>query len=122
MELDRLAVGVPYKDASNITRWRSAGGGVRCRGNNWYVPYKTINERAKDRPHPATFPPELVEMCVKLHGVERAGLVLDPFLGIGSAAVAGARLRLNMVGFEVDADYLQVAASLITEALDQESS
>ena len=31
VELDRLALGVPYQDASNVTRWRAAGGGTRCR-------------------------------------------------------------------------------------------
>jgi site-specific DNA-methyltransferase (adenine-specific) len=118
VELDRLAVGVPYKDASNITRWQSAGQGLRCRGNNWYVPYKTIKERAKDRPHPATFPSELVEMCVKIHGVDRAHLALDPFLGIGATAVACAGLGVNMVGFEIDAEYLRAASSLISESLE----
>jgi site-specific DNA-methyltransferase (adenine-specific) len=113
VELDRLAVGVPYKDASNVTRWRSAGAGLRCRGNNWYVPYSTIQRRSTDRPHPASFPPELAEMCVKIHGLEKVGLVLDPFLGIGNTAIACARLEKQMVGFEIDEEYLAVAGRLL---------
>src|SRR5207237_282407 len=31
-ELDRLALGVPYQDPSNIARWSAATDGVRCRG------------------------------------------------------------------------------------------
>src|SRR5262249_18971921 len=54
--LDRLALGVPYQDESNVGRWRGAGGGVRCRGNTWFIPYETIQRRDRDRPHPATFP------------------------------------------------------------------
>src|SRR5262249_34017542 len=34
--LDRLALGVPYQDESNIGRWRAAADGVRCRGNTWF--------------------------------------------------------------------------------------
>jgi site-specific DNA-methyltransferase (adenine-specific) len=113
VELDRLAVGVPYKDASNIARWKSGGGGGRCRGNNWYIPYSTIQRRAVDRPHPASFPPELPEMCIKLHGLSKVRLVLEPFLGIGNTAVACARLGVSMVGFEIDEEYLKTAVAAV---------
>src|SRR5262249_33598911 len=43
--LDRLALGVPYQDESNIRRWQAAGGGLRCRGNTWFIPYDTIQRR-----------------------------------------------------------------------------
>ena len=49
--LDRRAVGVRYQDASNIGRWRTAGSGVRCRGNTWFISYETIQDREKERPH-----------------------------------------------------------------------
>ena len=59
-KIDRLAVGVPYADKSNIARWAHTGkADKRCRGNNWFIPYKTIQSRAEQRPHPATFPVEL---------------------------------------------------------------
>jgi site-specific DNA-methyltransferase (adenine-specific) len=38
--LDRLALGVPYQDQSNVARWRSAAEGVRCRGNTWFIPMR----------------------------------------------------------------------------------
>src|SRR5918996_1419669 len=81
--LDRLALGVKYQDQSNVTRWQRAGSGRRCRGNTWFVPYETIQSRDRDRPHPATFPSRLPEYCVRLHGLSRAGVVMDPFLGLG---------------------------------------
>lgn len=111
--LDRESIGAPYKDPSNISRWKSAGGGVRCRGNNWYIPYSTIQRRSTDRPHPASFPPELAEMCIKLHGLGRVTLVLDPFLGIGNTAVACARLNVSMIGFDIDQEYLEVASETL---------
>jgi site-specific DNA-methyltransferase (adenine-specific) len=110
VRLDRLAVGVPYEDASNVGRWRSSGAGLRCRGNTWFLPYRTIRYRATDRPHPATFPPELPERCFRLHGLSRIGLAVDPFVGIGSSAVAAARLGIPFLGFDVAEEYLREAA------------
>jgi site-specific DNA-methyltransferase (adenine-specific) len=109
--LDRLALGVPYQDQSNIARWQAASDGVRCRGNTWFIPYETIQRRDRDRPHPATFPSRLPEQCLLLHGLKRIELAMDPFTGLGSTAVACARLGLNFVGSDVDGDYLNEAVS-----------
>jgi len=109
--LDRLALGVPYQDKSNIARWTHTGGrDLRCRGNTWFIPYKTIQRRAKERPHPATFPVQLAVNCIHLHGLTRAKSMLDPFLGIGNSALAAKKLRLrSFVGFEIDEEYLREA-------------
>ncbi len=107
--LDRRAVGVPYQDVSNVKRWAGASDGLRCRGNTWFIPYETIQRRDRDRPHPASFPPKVPEQCVRLHGLTRAGTVLDPFLGLGSSAIAAVRLGLDFVGIEVDGYYLKEA-------------
>ena len=109
--IDRLALGVPYADKSNIARWsHTKGRDRRCRGNTWFIPYETIQRRAKERPHPATFPVRLAEWCIRLHGVSRVDTMLDPFLGIGNSAVAAKRLRVkNFIGFEIDEEYLTEA-------------
>jgi site-specific DNA-methyltransferase (adenine-specific) len=111
VELDRLAIGVPYQDKSNIARWRhTRGSDLRCRGNTWFVPYETIQSRQKERPHPATFPVQLAEWCIKLHGVTRVASMLDPFLGIGNSAVAAQRCGVKkFIGFEIDESYLAEA-------------
>ena len=111
--LDRRAVGVPYQDSSNIARWASSGDGLRCRGNTWFIPYETIQSRDRDRPHPASFPPKVPEQCIRLHGADRAGLVLDPFLGLGNSAVAAVQLGQDFVGIELDEHYLKEAVSRI---------
>lgn len=109
VELDRLAIGVPYQDASNAERWKKGGTGQHCRGNTWFVPYPTIKHRAKDRPHPASFPPALPERCLRLHGLVTIRRVMDPFSGLGSTALAAARLGLDCIGFDLDESYLDVA-------------
>jgi site-specific DNA-methyltransferase (adenine-specific) len=106
--LDRLALGVPYADKSNIARWNHTGGcDRRCRGNTWFIPYETIQRRAKERPHPATFPVRLATNCILLHGLRRTQRMLDPFLGIGNSAVAAKECGLtSFIGFEIDETYL----------------
>ena len=111
IEIDRLALGVPYQDKSNIARWsHTRGSDLRCRGNTWFVPYETIQSREKERPHPATFQVQLAQWCVKLHGVSRVRTMLDPFLGIGNSAVAAQRCGVKrFIGFEIDEAYLTEA-------------
>jgi site-specific DNA-methyltransferase (adenine-specific) len=111
VEIDRLALGVPYQDKSNISRWRhTRGSDLRCRGNTWFIPYETIQSRAKERPHPATFPVQLAEWCIKLHGISRVHTMLDPFLGIGNSAIAAQRCGVKeFIGFEIDETYLAEA-------------
>ncbi|MEA3211379.1 MAG: hypothetical protein QOE70_4436 [Chthoniobacter sp.] len=109
--LDRLGVGVEYSDKSNIARWGHTGGqDRRCRGNNWFIPYDTIQRRDSDRPHPATFPAQLAEWCLRLHGLRPNLVMLDPFLGLGHAATAAATCEVRkFIGFEIDAEYLTEA-------------
>ena len=111
VEIDRLALGVPYQDKSNIARWgHTRGSDLRCRGNTWFIPYETIQSRERERPHPATFPVQLAEWCIKLHGVSRIHTMLDPFLGIGNSAVAAQRCGVKrFIGFEIDETYLAEA-------------
>jgi site-specific DNA-methyltransferase (adenine-specific) len=115
--LDRRAIGVPYQDASNVARWAGGANDRRCRGNTWFIPYETIQNRDKDRPHPATFPPRVPEYCVRLHGVSRAKVMLDPFLGLGNSAIAAAQLGVDFVGIEIDRHYLEEGISRVTAAL-----
>ncbi len=106
VQLDRLSIGVKYQDKSNINRWKSVKADRRCRGNTWFIPYKTIKSREDQRPHPATFPDLLPEMCIRLHGLKNVQVVMDPFMGIGSTAVACQRLGVDFIGFEIDQSYI----------------
>jgi site-specific DNA-methyltransferase (adenine-specific) len=117
VSIDRKGIGVPYTHKSNIKRWKSVNSDRRCRGNTWFVPYKTILSRAKDRPHPATFPKELVERCIRLHGINRTTRVLDPFMGIGTTAVVCADLDLEFIGYEIDNDYFSESIRQLEQRL-----
>jgi site-specific DNA-methyltransferase (adenine-specific) len=123
VELDRRAAGVPYVHKSNIARWGHTGGAdLRCRGNTWFIPYETIQSRDKERPHPATFPVALVEQCVRIHGKGAETRLLDPFLGIGTSAVAARRQSIkNFTGIELDAHYLETARERIEAEADRQA-
>jgi site-specific DNA-methyltransferase (adenine-specific) len=114
-ELDRLAIGVQYTDKSNIKRWKHTGGAdLRCRGNAWYAPYKTIKSRAKQRPHPATFSVELAENCIKICS---ARSIIDQFVGIGTTGAAAARCGADrFVGIDIDGGYIKTARERLNES------
>ena len=112
VEIDKLSIGVPYQDKTNISRWNSVKADIRDRGNVWFIPYETVNGQ-KD--HPATFPVKLPEMCIKLHGLNNNLIVLDPFMGSGSTAFACKRLGCNYIGFEIDEKYIQIAKNMLSE-------
>jgi len=114
VKLDRLAIGVPFKDKSNIAR-RGHAGDLRCRGNTWFIPYDTVQSRAKKFHHPSTFPVALPRWCIRLHGQENP-LVLDPFMGTGTTLVAAQLEGARGIGIDIDPAYVAIAQSRLIEA------
>jgi site-specific DNA-methyltransferase (adenine-specific) len=119
VKLNKRAIGVPYQDKTNIGRWKSATQDKRDRGNVWFIPYPTIQE---SRHHPAVFPEKLPYLCIKMHGVKPDMLVYDPFMGIGTTALACIKLGVNYVGTEIDADYIKVALEYIEKRKSEMTS
>ena len=111
--LDRLAVGVPFKDKSNIAR-RGHAGDLRCGGDTWFIPYTTVRSKAQRFHHPGTFPVALPQRCIRLHG--RAGAtVLDPFAGTGTTLVAARREGARGIGIELDPVYVSAARERLAD-------
>jgi DNA modification methylase len=71
--------------------------------------------------HFATFPPQLVETCLKATSLE-GDIVLDPFMGSGTVAVVAERLNRGWVGVDVSEEYCGLAISRIIGARDAEST
>ena len=113
VKLDRLAVGVPYKDKSNIAR-RGHAQDLRCRGNTWFIPYGTVRRKAQKFDHPGTFPVDLPRWCIRLHGKADA-VVLDPFMGTGTTLVAARMEGARGIGIEMDPAYVATAERRLAE-------
>jgi DNA modification methylase len=64
--------------------------------------------------HPAPFPVELPRRLIELY-TYRGDLVLDPFMGSGSTAVAAVRTERHFVGFDTDPDYVALADRRVAE-------
>lgn len=58
--------------------------------------------------HFATFPPALIEPCIKA-GCPDGGIVLDPFMGSGTTAVVARKLDRNFIGIELNPKYIEIA-------------
>ncbi len=58
--------------------------------------------------HTSTFPDELPAMCIQASGIE-TGLILDPFMGSGTTALAARRLGFDFIGFELNEANARVA-------------
>lgn len=110
-KIDRLAVGIPYKDKSNIGRYSEKD--LKCAGNIWNIPYETI-KRSSQKLHTDRFPLGLPLNCLKLAGAEPSWLVCDPFSGSGTTAIACKKLGLNFIGWELDQKYHQISLDRLT--------
>lgn len=64
--------------------------------------------------HPAPFPVELPKRFIELYTYEN-DVVLDPFMGSGSSAVAALRTRRRFIGFDTDDDYVRAAEARIEQ-------
>jgi site-specific DNA-methyltransferase (adenine-specific) len=72
-------------------------------------------ERARRVNHPAPFPVELPERFIRLYTYV-GDVVLDPFLGSGSTAVAAVGTGRHYVGYDLDPEYVAIADARIAEA------
>lgn len=79
-------------------------------GDVWQIPQESNN------PHPAPFPVELAQRCIES---TTAKVVLDPFLGSGSSAIAAEACRRDWVGMEISKDYCKLANERILVARKQ---
>ncbi len=116
VRLDRLAVGVPFKDKSNIAR-RGHARDLRCRGDTWFVPYPTVRSRTQKFSHPGTFPLDLPRWCIRLHG-KPGPVVLDPFAGTGTTLLAAGLEGGRGIGIEIDPDYVATARQRLAETTE----
>ncbi len=108
-DLDRLAVGVPFMDKSNLTRGnRGKNGDIRDAGDLWFVPYETKG-KTKKKAHPYEFPAKLVQRAIRVSGLEPGSVVMDCFAGSGQTAVVAKQEGHNAWLIDLNGDRLEEA-------------
>jgi site-specific DNA-methyltransferase (adenine-specific) len=95
---ERARVGLPNEGTMTMDEFVDATTDV------WDLP----SESATRVGHPAPFPVELPRRLIELY-TYRGDLVLDPFMGSGSTAVAAVRTERHFVGFDTDPAYVTLA-------------
>lgn len=115
--IDRNSIGVPYKDKRNIERFKNNNnkGDVRCAGNIWFIPHKTIKSKEERKNHPTSYPEELVRKCILLNGYNKDTVVLDTFLGSGTTLKVCKKLNVNGIGVEIDKDYCEASKFFLNQ-------
>ena len=73
-------------------------------GDVWQIPQESNN------PHPAPFPIELAQRCIS---ATEAKVVLDPFMGSGSTAIAADICGRKWIGFDLSKEYCKLARERI---------
>jgi site-specific DNA-methyltransferase (adenine-specific) len=69
---------------------------------------------AKKIGHPAPFPEDLPHRCIELYTFLE-DVVLDPFCGSGTTCVAAKKLGRRHIGYEINADYVELAEKRLEE-------
>jgi DNA modification methylase len=70
--------------------------------------------------HPTEKPVELLKRIIKPVTLEN-DVVLDPFIGSGSTAIASIQLNRRFIGFEINREYYNIAMQRINKAMSQQN-
>ncbi len=77
-------------------------------------------KKNEQRIHEAQKPLELIEYLIKLT-TQKNQVILDPFMGSGTTAVASKNLNRQFIGFEINADYHQKSLARIDELANSDT-
>jgi site-specific DNA-methyltransferase (adenine-specific) len=87
----------------------------------WTKSLWTINpESAKKVGHPAPFPAELPYRLIQLYSFS-GDVILDPFMGSGSTAIAALKSQRKYVGYDIDPHYIKLAEERIAAYLSDKA-
>ena len=82
------------------------------RFNVWNIPTEKFNRTG----HPAVFPKQLAKDHI-LSWSDEEDIVLDPFVGSGTTALAAIETNRHYIGFDISEDYCRIAENRIRELL-----
>jgi site-specific DNA-methyltransferase (adenine-specific) len=87
--------------------------------DNWQRPFwQDIRGASLRNGHPAPFPVELAERLIRMYSFA-GDVVLDPFVGSGSTAVAACRAGRNSLSSDVESDYVEATVTRLREEVSR---
>lgn len=95
----------------NISNW--VGREMAYPANVLHLPTECGN-----RSHSAAFPFALAEWFIKLF-TAKGNVVLDPFLGSGTTAIASAQMERQYIGIDIKKEYCEMAEHALSEKFKQ---
>ncbi len=82
--------------------------GANAHGDIWEFTQEMKNE------HPAPFPVALIERIISS---TNAKLILDPFMGSGTTAIAAKKLGRNFIGIEISPEYIELSKRRLEDSV-----
>lgn len=82
--------------------------------------WKMPTESAKKVGHPAPFNIELPYRLIQLYTF-KGDVVLDPFIGSGTTALAAVKTGRKFMGYDVNSEYVRLADTRIKKVMNQKS-
>ena len=82
----------------------------------WDIPNNKSKEEIKYGIHPTQKPIRVAERILLISGVKN-GVLLVPFAGSGTEMVAGLNYGMNVIGFEIEKEYFEIASQRLKHTL-----
>lgn len=79
---------------------------------------RVVNVSSEKTSHPCQFPEKLIERIVKSSS-DKGDLVVDIFLGSGTAAKVTKELKRNFIGIDIDLNYCKISQNRIDNTKDE---
>lgn len=106
----------------------------KCIGNAWYIPYTPVSKLAREAGeeelgtkksgkanHPATFPEQLPDMCIKFSGIPKGSVVYDPFSGTGTTVLSAVKNGMIGIGTDIDDSYIDFSEKRLKASIPKNS-
>jgi len=83
----------------------------------WYIK----PESAREIGHPAPYPIDIPYRFIQLYTFE-GEIVLDPFMGSGTTAIASLKTNRRFIGYETNMEYIKIARNRIQNYINSKKS
>ena len=83
------------------------------------LPKPTKKEKGEYNDHKTVKPLAICEYLIKLSAFSKNAVILDPFIGSGTTAVAAKKLGKNYIGIDANEKYVKISEKRIKELNDK---